>query len=89
MRNRVVIYSHASRTGQHMHVRIPSLLISHSLNAFVFSLIVRPDHLAGDERELGQKPTQPMEWCQEERTLSMRSLVCLSLDIVIPSQTCN
>ena len=43
-----------------------------------------PDHLAGDERMLRQKPTQPMEWCQGERSLSMRSLVSLSLDIIMP-----
>ena len=43
-----------------------------------------PDHLAGNERMLRQKPTQPMELCQGERTLSMRSLVSLSLDIIMP-----
>ena len=71
-----------------MRVRIPSLVIF-LLMILVFSLVVHPDHQAGNERVLRQKPTQPMEWCQGERTLSMMSLVCLSLDIVIPSQTCN
>ena len=51
---------------------------------FILILTMFPDHLAGDERMLRQKPTQPMEWCQGERSLSMRSLVSLSLDIIMP-----
>ena len=45
--------------------------------------------LAEDKRMLINKATQPMEWCQGEMTLYMRSLVSLSLKITLRNKSKN